>query len=69
MAVEDQLEEARANVERKIKMILIEKSMTQSELAELLNVSKARISKAVNGGTNPSDISLRKKIYQVLGMK
>ncbi|MGN1272345.1 MAG: helix-turn-helix domain-containing protein [Lactobacillus sp.] len=69
MAVEEQLEEARASVERKIKMCLLEKSMTQNELASLLNVSKARISKAVNGGTNPSDIVLRKKIYQVLGMK
>ena len=36
MAVEEQLEQAKKAVERQIKMALIQKSMTQAELAELI---------------------------------
>lgn len=69
MAVEEQLEQAKKAVERQIKMALIQKSMTQTELAELIGESRQDINKAVKGGTLPKDLMIRKKIYKVLGMK
>lgn len=69
MAVEEQLEQAKKAVERQIKMALIQKSMTQAELAELIGESRQDINKAVKGGTSPKDLMIRKKIYKVLGME
>ncbi len=69
MPVEEQLEQAKKAVERQIKMALIQKSMTQAELAELIGESRQDINKAVKGGTSPKDLMIRKKIYKVLGME
>lgn len=69
MAVEEQLEQAKKAVERQIKMALIQKSMTQAELANLIRESRSDVNKAVKGGTLPKDKEIRKKIYQVLGIK
>lgn len=69
MAVEEQLELAKQAVERKIKLALINKSMTQTDLAKLIGESKSDVNKAVKGGTLPKDKEIRKKIYQVLGIK
>lgn len=69
MPIEEKLEQAKKAVERQIKMALIQKSMTQAELAELIGESRQDINKAVKGGTSPKDLMIRKKIYKVLGMK
>lgn len=69
MAVEEQLEKAKQNVERQIKLSLLEKSMTQTDLANLIGESRQNVNKAIKGGTLPKDIAIRKKIYQVLGME
>ena len=47
---------------------LMKKNMSQRELADMLNLTRSQISRAIKGGTNPSDIEVRKKIYRVLGM-
>lgn len=69
MPIEEKLEEAKKAVERQIKMALIQNSMTQAELAELIGESRQDINKAVKGGTLPKDQMIRKKIYKVLGME
>lgn len=69
MPVEEKLEEAQQAVERKIKLALLDKSMTQAELANLIRESRSDVNKAVKGGTLPKDKEIRKKIYQVLGIK
>lgn len=69
MPVEEKLEEAQRAVERKIKLALLDKSMTQAELANLIRESRSDVNKAVKGGTLPKDKEIREKIYQVLGIK
>ena len=69
MKAEEQLEQARKAVERQIKMALVQKPMTQAELAKLIGESRLEINKAVKGGTSPKDLMIRKKIYKVLDMK
>lgn len=69
MAVEEQLEQAQQAVERKIKLALLDKSMTQAELANLIRESRSDVNKAVRGGTLPKDKEIREKIYQVLSIK
>lgn len=69
MAVEEQLEQAKKAVERQIKMGLLDKNMTQAELANLIGESRTRVNLAIKGNTNPKSIKTRKKIYKVLGME
>ena len=69
MTAEEQLEQARKAVQRQIKMTLIQKSMTQSQLAKLIGKSRTEINTAVRGGTLPKDVMTRKEIYKILGIK
>ena len=69
MSIEEQLEQAKKAVERKIKMKLFDKNMTQAKLAILIGESRAAVNKAIKGSTNPKSIKVRKKIYKALGMK
>lgn len=69
MPIEEKLESAKKQIEREIKLALLDKNMTQTELAELLGESRTRVNLAVKGSTNPGSIKLRKKIYKVLGME
>ena len=69
MPVEEKLEEAKKQVERQIKMGLLDKNMTQAELANLIGESRTRVNLAIKGGTSPKDLMIRKKIYKVLGME
>lgn len=69
MPVEEKLEEAKKQVERQIKMGLLDKNMTQAELANLIGESRTKVNLAIKGNTNPKSIEIRKKIYKVLGME
>ena len=69
MSVEEKLEEAKKQVERQIKLGLLNKNMTQAQLADLLGESRTRINLAIKGNTSPKSIEIRKKIYKVLGME
>lgn len=48
---------------------MIRQGYTASSLADLLNVNRPTLSYAIHGGTTPRDISVRKKVYKVLGME
>ncbi|NRN87824.1 hypothetical protein IMAU30077_01564 [Lactobacillus helveticus] len=69
MPVEEKLEEAKKQVERQIKMGLLDKNMTQVQLANLIGESRIRVNLTIKGNTNPKSIEIRKKIYKVLGME
>lgn len=69
MPIEEKLENAKKQMEREFRIALINKDMTQTELADLLGLSRSQINKAIKGGTNPSDARIRQKIYKVLGME
>ena len=69
MPVEEKLEEAKKQVERQIKMGLLDKNMTQVQLANLIGESRIRVNLTIKGNTNPKSIEIRKKIYKALGME
>lgn len=69
MPIEEQLESAKAEVEKNIKTALLSRGMTQKELADLIGESTVKVNLAVKGNVNPKSVAIRKKIYRVLGMK
>ena len=69
MLIEENLENARKQVENAIKVGLIEKNMTQTQLAQALGEKRVAVNLAVKGSTTPKSIAMRKKIYKVLGME
>ena len=68
MPVENELEKATADVERNIKMKLLERGMTQAELSRLLNINRQQVNRAIKGDNLPKSVEIRKKIYRVLDM-
>lgn len=50
-------------------MGLLDKNMTQVQLANLIGESRIRVNLTIKGNTNPKSIEIRKKIYKVLGME
>lgn len=69
MSLEEELDKAQSKIATTIKIAMLDKGFTQSELARLMNVSRSAISLAVSGATNPKSVELRKKIYKILGIK
>lgn len=68
MAEEKMLEQAAADIEKRIKTALIDHGMTQVQLADLLNLSPQWVNRAIKGQNTPKAINIRKKIYKVLGL-
>ena len=68
MPVEQTLGQSAATVEKKIKLPLIERSMSQVELSNLIKENPQSVNRAIKGWTNPKSVEIRKKIYRVLGM-
>lgn len=68
MAEEKMLEQAAADIEKRIKTSLIDHGMTQVQLADLLNLSPQWVNRAIKGQNTPKAINIRKKIYKVLGL-
>lgn len=67
--VEQQLETAVENVKRAIKTKLIERGMSQIELAGLIHEGVQQTNRAISGDTTPKSKTIRKKIYLILGME
>lgn len=68
LPAEQALAEAKSKILSDIKIEMIRQGYTVSSLADLLNVNRSTLSYAIHGGTTPRDISVRKKVYKVLGM-
>ncbi|WP_323082224.1 transcriptional regulator [Limosilactobacillus reuteri] len=68
MPIEQTLEQSAADVEKKIKLRLLERSMSQVELSNLIKENPQSVNRAIKGWTNPKSVAIRKKIYRVLNM-
>ena len=69
MPIEEKLQSAAKEIERKIKLALIEQNMTQADLADITRESRSEINKAVKGNNSRHSTELRKKIYKILGVE
>lgn len=69
MPIEDALAESSKAMERKIKIALLERNMTQRELSRLIKENPQQVNRAIKGDTAPKSRKLRDKIYKVLNLK
>ena len=69
MPIEENLENAKKQVESSIKMALLKKNMSQAQLADLLRENRTVVNLALTGNTNPKAVQIRRKSYKVLGME
>ena len=69
MPIEERLEKTQKEIESEIKVAMLEKNTTQSQLAEDLNLSKNVVSEAVRGYNTPRAKKASKKIRKWLGME
>lgn len=69
MPIEDALAEASKAMERKIKIALLERNMTQRELSRLIKENPQQVNRAIKGDTAPKSKELREKICTVLNLK
>lgn len=67
--VEEQLINAAEEVSKKIKIALIEKGLSQVDLARILNVGTPQLNRAIKGDLSPKSIAIRKRIYHLLDIK
>lgn len=60
-------------VSRKVKVTfktaLLQRDMTQRELAKLLDTTPAQVSRALAGNTTPKDIAIQKAAAKILGIQ
>ena len=68
MPFEQTLEQSAATIEKEIKLRLLERSMSQVELSDLIKENPQSVNRAIKGWTNPKSAEIRKKIYRVLDM-
>ena len=64
MPVENELEKATADVERNIKMKLLERSMTQAELSRLLNINRQQVNRAIKGITHRKRLKFARRFTE-----
>lgn len=67
--VEEQLINAAKEVSKRIKIALIEKGLSQVDLARILNVGTPQLNRAIKGDLSPKSIAIRKRIYHLLDIK
>lgn len=68
MPAEEELLRARDKIAKAIQIKLIERDISQKELAEMLHVSRQSVNLAVKGGSADYLRKIRKRIYKILGM-
>ena len=69
MSSEKILEDAQREIESKIKMHLLERNMSQTELADLIGTSPQWVNRAIKGQNTPKANRIREKIYRVLNIR
>lgn len=53
-------------ITNRIKMRLLEKDMTQVELASLINEKPVQLNRAIHADMSPKSVEIRQKVYRVL---
>lgn len=69
MPIEERLEKTQKEIESEIRITMLKKDITQTQLANDLNISKNVVSEAVRGYNTPRAKKARKKIRKWLGME
>jgi len=65
---EQQLAKVAHDIERSIKVALLNRDMTQKELAELIHANPQQLNRAIKGDMTPKSRKLRKQVEQVLNL-
>ncbi|HJF46908.1 MAG TPA: helix-turn-helix transcriptional regulator [Limosilactobacillus oris] len=68
MPAEQALKQSAADIEKNIKIKLLERNMSQVELSKLIGENPQSVNRAIHGANSPKSAAIRKKIYRVLGM-
>ena len=69
MPIEERLERTQKEIESEIRIAMLEKDITQTQLADDQNISKNVVSEAVRGYNTPRAKKARRKIRKWLGME
>lgn len=67
--IETALKQQTIETTKIIKVALMDRGWTQKHLAELIKENKAQVNRAIKGDMTPKSVEIRKKIYEVLGIK
>ncbi|AKP66318.1 helix-turn-helix domain-containing protein [Companilactobacillus ginsenosidimutans] len=65
---EEQFAKVAYDIERSIKVELLNRDMTQKELAELIHANPQQLNRAIKGDMTPKSRELREQIEKVLGI-
>ena len=65
---EQQFAKVAYDVERSIKIALLNRDMTQKELAELIHANPQQLNRAIKGDMTPKSRELRKQIAKILNI-
>jgi Helix-turn-helix. len=65
---EQQFAEVAHDIERSIKIALLNREMTQKELAELIHANPQQLNRAIKGDMTPKSRELREKVARVLNL-
>lgn len=66
---EEKLIQVTHQIEKDIKKSLIDRDMTQVELADLIGEGQQQLNRAIKGDSSPKSVTIRKKIYKVLNLE
>lgn len=69
MAIEEKLNASAQELEKEIKVALLNKDMTQTELADLIGENRQQVNRAIKGEIGKKPTAIRNKIYKVLDIK
>ena len=65
---EQQFAKVAYDIERSIKIALLNRDMTQKELAELIHANPQQLNRAIKGDMTPKSREIRKQIAKILGL-
>lgn len=66
---EEKLNKATEEITKQIKIALIQKGITQVDLARVLDVNPPQLNRAIKGDPTPKSKYIRRKIYHFLGIE
>jgi len=66
---EQQFAKVAYDIERSIKIALLNRDMTQKELAELINANPQQLNRAIKGDMTPKSRELREQVAEILHME
>lgn len=66
---EQQVVDYFTNLSSSVKKALLDRGMTQRDLAKIIHASPAQLSRALHSGMAPRDKEIRSEVRQILGIK